>query len=193
MNQGQFIMPAENVSFVGSWMADTDTAYTVEYYQKAVGETAYTLKEAETLAGTTDTDATYAPKTYQEYTYEASKTTWESTEGVASTTKLTIAGDGSLIIRLYYEEADTPEDPGTPEEPGTPGGPSDPATPGSEPGEEPGGSLGSETAQGTNAKNAVKTGDSATITMWMALAALASVTIVVSMTYRRKAQRQIAK
>ena len=54
----------------------------------------YTLHETETLAGTTGETATAEEKTYDGFTLN---------EEVAGTVKSgTIAGDGSLVLRLYY-------------------------------------------------------------------------------------------
>lgn len=83
----------EDAIYTAIWDANTDTLYNVEYYlQESDGN--YTLKEKETLSGTTDTLATATIKNYDGYTHKA------SVEG----TKLSgnIEGDGSLLLKVYY-------------------------------------------------------------------------------------------
>ncbi len=91
-----FTMPAENVTITGSFTANGDTAYTVEHYQQNLAGDGYDLVEADTehLTGKTDTIATANPKTYTGFMLDR---TVEST--VASGN---IAGDGSLVLKLYY-------------------------------------------------------------------------------------------
>ena len=89
-----FTMPAENVTITGKFVANTNTAYRVEHYWQNVDNDEYTLHETETLAGTTGKTATAEAKTYDGFTLN---------EEAAGTVKSgTIAGDGSLILKLYY-------------------------------------------------------------------------------------------
>ena len=83
---------------------NTDTAYTVQHYQQNVADDGYTLADTDNLTGTTDAAAAYTPKTYTGFAYQPDETTWQYGEnGELSTTALTIAADGSLIIKLYYD------------------------------------------------------------------------------------------
>ena len=76
------------------WEARNDTPYKVEHYQEQLDGT-YELKETENLTGTTDTTATAVPKDdYTGFTYD------ETVKGTVKTG--TIAGDGSLVLKLYY-------------------------------------------------------------------------------------------
>ena len=89
-----FQMPAEDVTITGKFVANTNTAYKVEHYWQNVDDDDYTLHETETLAGTTGKTATAKAKTYDGFTLN---------EEAAGTVKSgTIAGDGSLILKLYY-------------------------------------------------------------------------------------------
>ena len=90
---GTFTMPAEDVEITGSFTASGTTPYTVEHYQQAL-DGSYTLTETEALTGATDTSATANPKTYEGFTFDSTVT------GTVQTGA--IAGDGSLVLKLYY-------------------------------------------------------------------------------------------
>ncbi len=84
-------MPAEDVTFEASWDANTDTAYKVEYYKDNV------LVETSTRTGVTDTIAsvTEADKNmYEGYTFD--------TTNANNVLSGTIAGDESLVLKVYY-------------------------------------------------------------------------------------------
>ena len=85
--------PTESVTVEAVFKANTDTAYKVEHYKKA-HDNKTTLVETENKTGTTDTVATASPKTYDGYKFNAK----------ASTMSGTIAGDGSLTLKAYYDE-----------------------------------------------------------------------------------------
>ncbi len=92
-----FTMPASNVVIKGSFKANDNTEYKVEHYLENLEELdgeKFTLKDTETLAGTTDTTATATPKQYPGFTYDS---TVEGTK-----TAGTITGDGQLVLKLYY-------------------------------------------------------------------------------------------
>ena len=89
---GTFTMPAEDVTITGSFIPATDTPYKVEHYQQNLNDNNYTLYETENLTGTTGTQVTATPKTYDGFTYNY----W------MSSAMGFIAGDGSLVLRLYY-------------------------------------------------------------------------------------------
>ena len=86
-----FNMPAKNITYTATWIANTDTPYTVNHYQQNIDDTEYSLFETEYLAGTTEelTDATI--KTYAGFT---------SPESI---TQQIINGDGTTIIKIYYD------------------------------------------------------------------------------------------
>jgi hypothetical protein len=78
------------------YTANPDTAYTVEHYTVAGGSAgaAATLADTQTLTGTTGTLATATPGTFAGYTYDPAYP-GTATSGL-------IAGDGSLVLELYY-------------------------------------------------------------------------------------------
>ena len=92
-SRADFTMPAEDVTITGSFTANGDTPYTVEHYQEALDGT-YNLYETESLTGATAETATANQKTYEGFTFDSTVT------GTVQTG--TIAGDGSLTLKLYY-------------------------------------------------------------------------------------------
>ena len=89
-----FTMPAENVTITGSFTANGKTPYKVEHYQQNLEDDGYTLAETENLTGETDTTATANPKTYTGFAFDG------TAEGTVASGN--IAGDGSLVLKLYY-------------------------------------------------------------------------------------------
>lgn len=82
----------KNTTITACWSANTDTKYKVEYYQQNLENDDYTLYETVNLQGTTDTTAVAEQKTYEHFTFNVN----------SSVLSDNIAGDGSLILRLYY-------------------------------------------------------------------------------------------
>lgn len=105
-----FIMPSGSVTLYGKFVPATDTAYTVEHYlgiENQAGKYEYTLQDTEYLAGTTGEPADYAFKSdgeYANYVYQEDLTVWEDHTHEATSTALTVAADGSLVIKLYYHQ-----------------------------------------------------------------------------------------
>ncbi|MTS21545.1 hypothetical protein GMD02_05330 [Ruthenibacterium lactatiformans] len=89
-----FTMPAENVTITGSFTANGETPYKVEHYQQNLEDDGFTLAETEELTGKTDTIATANPKTYTGFAFDG------TAEGTVASGN--IAGDGSLVLKLYY-------------------------------------------------------------------------------------------
>ena len=79
-----------NITVSGAWIPNTDTPYLVEYYWQNVEDDAYTLHETENCTGTTDTTANAEIKTFAYFT-----PTEQTVSGA-------INGDGSLVLRVYY-------------------------------------------------------------------------------------------
>ena len=78
------------------YKANTSTGYKVEHYkQKADGSYENVADETENLSGTTGTNVTAMAKSYAGYT--------EDTENSNRIASGTIAGDGSLVLKLYYK------------------------------------------------------------------------------------------
>ena len=90
-------MPAEDVEATGYYTANTDTAYKVEHYQQDITGDGYSKFETESLSGTTDTIVTAVAKSYTGFSENAGHA-----DRFASGT---IAADGSLVLKLYYDRA----------------------------------------------------------------------------------------
>ena len=89
----------ENKVYTAEWRANTDTTYTVEYYYQNDGKYADTATEHVSRAGTTDTTATV-----EESDKVASKTGYVFDENANNILTGTIAGDGSLVLKLYFKQ-----------------------------------------------------------------------------------------
>ena len=88
-----------DATYTATWTAETDTVYKVEYYLENLTGDGFTKDEdaTETKYGTTDTTATLTEddyKTFEGFTFD------EGNED--NITSGTIAGDGSLVLKLYY-------------------------------------------------------------------------------------------
>jgi len=83
-----------NITYTAQWSANTNTAYKVKHYKQDLGATTYTLADTDNLTGTTGATVEAAPKTYTGFTYDSTVA-----ETIASGT---VAGDGSLVLKLYY-------------------------------------------------------------------------------------------
>ena len=84
-------MPANNLTVTGSWIADSDTTYTVETYLMGTDGT-YGEPSKEVKAGTTDTPATVAHETKEGFSADLDKSVLSGN----------IAADNSLVLKLYY-------------------------------------------------------------------------------------------
>ncbi len=84
----------KKTTYTAIWSVNTDTRYTVEYYLKEDGASKYTLHETVECYGETDTTVTAEIKWYIPYAYEEDKS--------AATISGVIAGDGSLVLKVYY-------------------------------------------------------------------------------------------
>ncbi len=86
---------ANVINITANATANTNTPYKVEHYQEDLAGGTYTLADTDNLTGTTGTTATATAKTdYDYFTHDTS-----NTNRVESGT---IAGDGSLVLRVYY-------------------------------------------------------------------------------------------
>ncbi|RKM60433.1 hypothetical protein D6855_06860 [Butyrivibrio sp. CB08] len=100
-----FEMPASNVFITGGFTANDDTVYTVEHYKKSLdGQYVLADTDADTK-GTTGTIATYSSRIgtadYVGFKYIENATKFYS--GDDEQDDATILGDGSLVIKLYYD------------------------------------------------------------------------------------------
>jgi len=103
-----FVMPNKAVTLKGKFTANTNTAYKVEYYHQKLNTTEtsvagtnkatdYEKVETANLTGTTGHTATAEIKTYEGFVAR--------TDNIISAT---IAGDGSTVIKLYYDRVVNP-------------------------------------------------------------------------------------
>ena len=88
-------MPAGELTLTATTTKEvkTDTVYKVEHYKEKLDGT-YELAETEELIGTTGEEVTALAKTYEGFT--------EDTENEERIAEGTIAGDGSLVLKLFY-------------------------------------------------------------------------------------------
>ncbi len=94
-------LPREGITLYGKIVANTDTAYVVEYYKQPLDMTTdldkYELADKEeNLKGTTDAVASFDKTTL------AGKYTGFTFDEANSKLNITIAGDGSTVYKLYY-------------------------------------------------------------------------------------------
>ncbi|MCR4897718.1 MAG: DUF6273 domain-containing protein [Acholeplasmatales bacterium] len=82
----------DNIILEAIWSPNTNTAYKVEHYLQNINNNNYptTPYETDNLTGTTDTQTNASVKTYEGFTSP-------------SITQVNINGDGSTVIKLYYD------------------------------------------------------------------------------------------
>lgn len=83
-----------DVDLEAIYTANTDTPYSVEYYVPSEDGKGYVLKETFNVTGTTDSQASAQIKSYSGLMVDQSK----------STLKGIVAADGSLVLKVYYQE-----------------------------------------------------------------------------------------
>lgn len=79
------------------WEPREDTPYTVQHYHQSPTGTGYVLVDTDHLTGTTDTTVTAQPKEYLGLQ--------EDTDNPLRVASGNLAGDGSLVLKLYYTRA----------------------------------------------------------------------------------------
>ena len=88
----EFNMPANDLTYIAKWTANTNTPYKVKHYKQNLDDSNYPDEpfEIDNLTGTTNTQTNYSVKTYK---------------GFISPyiTQVNINGDGSTVINLYYK------------------------------------------------------------------------------------------
>ncbi len=92
-NGKYIIMPAHDVVLKGTFTANTGTIYTVEHWLETE-DGKYELADSTERNGTTGTEANALPGNYPGYTYDPQ----------ISTASGIIKGDGSLVLKLYYNK-----------------------------------------------------------------------------------------
>ena len=82
-----------NQTLTAHWNAKGNTPYTVEYYQQNLADNDYTKVEEKSLSGQTDSTVEAEIFNYTGFTVNNEK----------STTSGTVAGDGRLVLKVYYD------------------------------------------------------------------------------------------
>ena len=95
VSDGSLTMPAKGVVFTGSWSSRTDTPYQVEYYQQDISDDDYTLFRTDRLTGTTESEIPLPDTSFVGFTFKP--------DAPGSVTSATINGDGSSVLKLYYD------------------------------------------------------------------------------------------
>ena len=90
---GTFTMPAKAVTITANATPNPNTKYTVQTYKMNTDGSTYTMTSEE-KTGTTATNATYTAPSYTGFTYDS--------DNANNVTTGTIAGNGSLVLKVYY-------------------------------------------------------------------------------------------
>ncbi|MDD6880283.1 MAG: hypothetical protein PUE18_01740, partial [Firmicutes bacterium] len=94
------VVTTDGKTYYARFKARTDVKYTVNHYKVNADGTGATLvtSDIENLRGTTDTTVNATAKSYAGYTYAASF----DQNSMKTVSSGTVAGDGSLVLKLYY-------------------------------------------------------------------------------------------
>jgi uncharacterized repeat protein (TIGR02543 family) len=92
-----------DIELYAKWLPNYGTGYTVKFYQQNLTDDGYTEITADTLRLTGKTDSFIATitKTYTGFTRSA--ITYENSTHQAQTAALKITGDGSLVVKVYFD------------------------------------------------------------------------------------------
>ena len=82
----------DNTEIAASWTANTDTKYTVECYVENLSKTGYDLDSTKTPSATTGYQIVLSPTNKNGFTLDMDKS---ELSGI-------VAGDGSLVLKVYY-------------------------------------------------------------------------------------------
>lgn len=93
ITDNKFTMPDEDVTLIGHFLPGENTPYKIEHYLEVLNGDTYELKSSVGFTGKTNDTVTATPNSYSGFTFNAGK----------SVTSGTIAGDGSLVLKLYYD------------------------------------------------------------------------------------------
>ncbi|ADY14262.1 InlB B-repeat-containing protein [Sphaerochaeta globosa] len=83
------------VTLYAKWTPNTNTAFKVEHYLQDLSGSTYTLSDTENMTGITGEPVTAEAKSYTGFT--------ENTSNTSKVDSGTVAGDGTLVLRLYYD------------------------------------------------------------------------------------------
>ena len=93
--------PAGTTTYYAKWTANTDTKYTVEFYYQTEGSYKNVADFTDERTGTTDT---LAQVTENDKNPAQDKVGYVYDESAANVLKGTIAGDGSLVLKVYFKQ-----------------------------------------------------------------------------------------
>ncbi len=93
--------PAGTTTYYAKWTANTDTKYTVEFYYQTEGSYKNVADFTDERTGTTDT---LAQVTENDKNPAQDKVGYVYDENAANVLKGTIAGDGSLVLKVYFKQ-----------------------------------------------------------------------------------------
>ncbi len=99
-------MPAGDTSYAASWTPDSSTPYRVEYYVQDTKEDKYYYSSARAGTGATDTAVDLTPYHDAGGGLSLNKVTVKGTEVQTGDDLLRIKGDGSLVIKLYFDRSE---------------------------------------------------------------------------------------
>ncbi len=92
---GSFTMPAHDVVYEGNFIPNADTGYKVEYYlENFDGDFVLNDEASYNQTATTGTSVSAIHKTFTGYTFD--------TDNADNKLSGIVAGDGSLVLKLYY-------------------------------------------------------------------------------------------
>ena len=93
--------PAGTTTYYAKWTANTNTKYTVEFYYQTEGNYKNVADFTDERTGTTDT---LAQVTENDKNPAQDKVGYVYDENAANVLKGTIAGDGSLVLKVYFKQ-----------------------------------------------------------------------------------------
>ena len=93
--------PAGTTTYYAKWTANTNTKYTVEFYYQTEGNCKNVADFTDERTGTTDT---LAQVTENDKNPAQDKVGYVYDENAANVLKGTIAGDGSLVLKVYFKQ-----------------------------------------------------------------------------------------
>lgn len=93
--------PAGTTTYYAKWTANTNTKYTVEFYYQTEGNYKNVADFTDERTGTTDTLAQVAEN---DKNPAQDKVGYVYDESAANVLKGTIAGDGSLVLKVYFKQ-----------------------------------------------------------------------------------------
>jgi uncharacterized repeat protein (TIGR02543 family) len=92
-----------DIKLYAKWIPNANTEYTVKFYQQNISDNGYTEISADKMLLTGKTDEAIAPITKSYIGFTLKNITYEDSTHSAQTNALPIKGDGSLIVKVYFD------------------------------------------------------------------------------------------